>query len=264
VATENPFSLDGKVALVTGGGRGIGAGIAKALAEAGAAVALVSRTQEQLDATAAEITGAGGRALAISADLNDLSTLDEVLDRTVAEFGGLDVVVNNAGGGNMWRPILDETGEGIDKEFHFHVTVPFELVHRAVPHLLERPGSSIINIVSGAIRQPARGHLAYDAAKGAFHYATRSMAAGLGPRIRVNSINPGIIETEAMKAVTSAHESILEQLVGRVRLRRLGTPEDIGRAAVFLASPAASYITGVSLDVDGGEVGEMNAMFPDL
>jgi NAD(P)-dependent dehydrogenase (short-subunit alcohol dehydrogenase family) len=264
VTESNPFSLEGKVALITGGGRGIGAGIAKSLAQAGAAVALVSRTKEQVDAVAAEITSAGGRALALPADLNDVSALDGLFERTVEEFGGLDILVNNAGGGNMWRPILDETGEDIDKEFHFHVTVPFELVHRAVPYLLERPGASIINVVSGAIQNPTRGHLSYDAAKGAFHYATRSMAAGLGPKIRVNSINPGIIETEAMKAVTSAHESVLEQLVGRVRLRRLGTPEDIGRAAVFLASPAASYITGVALDVDGGAVGEMNAMFPDL
>jgi 7-alpha-hydroxysteroid dehydrogenase len=264
VDSSNPFSLDGKVALVTGGGRGIGAGIARSFADAGAAVALVSRTQEQVDAVAAEINRAGGRAVALPTDLNDIDALESLLERTTGEFGGLDILVNCAGGGNMWRPFLDETAKEIDKEFHFHVTVPFELVHRAVPHLLKRSGASIINIVSSAIRMPTRGHLAYDAAKGAFHYATRSMAASLGPKIRVNSINPGIIETEAMKAVIATHKSVLEQLVGRVRMRRLGTPEDVGRAAVFLASPAASYITGVALDVDGGAVGEMNAMFPDL
>ena len=95
-------------------------------------------------------------------------------------------------------------------------------------------------------------------------YATRSMAASLGPRIRVNGIMPGIVETESMKAVVARHEGVLDQLVGRTRMRRLGTPLDIGLAAVFLASSASSWITGALLDVDGGTVGEMNAMFPDL
>jgi 7-alpha-hydroxysteroid dehydrogenase len=109
-----------------------------------------------------------------------------------------------------------------------------------------------------------RGHLSYDASKGALLYATRSMAASLGSRIRVNGIMPGIVETEAMKAVVAAHEGVLDQLIGQTRLRRLGTPADIGMAALFLASSAASWITGALLDVDGGAVGEMNPMFPDL
>jgi 7-alpha-hydroxysteroid dehydrogenase len=264
VSTSNPFSLDGKVALITGGGRGIGAGIARSMAEAGASVAVVARTKEQVEAVADEINGAGGRALAVAADLNDMSVLDDVVERTVAELGGLDTVVNNAGGGNMWRPILDESAEQMDEAFHFHVSVPMELVRRAVPHLLERPGASIVNIVSFAIHTPSRGHLSYDAAKGAFHYATRSMAASLGPKIRVNSINPGVIETEAMRAVTAANASVAEQIAARIGMRRLGTPEDIGRAAVFLASPAASYVTGVAIDIDGGGLGDPKPRFPDL
>ena len=264
MTASNPFSLEGKVALITGGGRGIGAGIAKAMAEAGAAVVLVSRTKEQIDATAAEISSAGGRALGIPADLNDLDVLDDIIDRTVTELGGLDILVNNAGGGNMWRPILEESAESVDREFHFHVAVPVEIVRRAVPHLLERPGASIINVISSAIASPSRGHLSYDAAKGGFHYATRSMSASLGPKIRVNSINPGIIETESMKAVTSANATMIDGLIARVRMRRLGTPEDIGRAAVFLASPAASYITGVALDIDGGGLGDAAGRYPDL
>jgi 7-alpha-hydroxysteroid dehydrogenase len=261
---SNAFSLTDKVALITGGGRGIGAGIARAFVDAGAAVALVARTKEQVGAVAGDITAAGGRALALPADVTELETLPELIERTVDEFGGLDTVVNCAGGGDMWSAFLDETTESLESAFHFNVAVPVELVRRAVPHLLERPGASVVNIVSGAINLRVRGHLSYDASKGALFYATRSMAASLSPRIRVNGIMPGIIETEAMKAVVSQHEGVLEQLVSQTRMRRLGTPQDIGLAAVYLASPAASWLTGVLLDVDGGIVGEMNPMFPDL
>ena len=264
MATSSPFSLTDKVALITGGGRGIGEGIARAFVDAGAAVALVSRTEKQLEEVAADITASGGRAIALPADVTELSSLAGLIERTVDEFGGLDTVVNSAGGGDMWRAFLDNTADEMESAFHFNVTVPFALVQAAVPQLLERPGASVINIVSGAIANPTRGHLSYDASKGALLYATRSMAASLGPRIRVNGIHPGIIETEAMKAVVAEHEGVLDQLIGRARLRRLGTPADIGLAAVYLASPAASYVTGIMLDVDGGPVGEMNPMFPDL
>jgi NAD(P)-dependent dehydrogenase (short-subunit alcohol dehydrogenase family) len=262
--TGNPFSLDGKVALITGGGKGIGEGIARAMADAGAAVALVSRTKENVEKVAADITAAGGTALALPTDITDLAGLPDVIERAVGELGGLDILVNCAGGGDMWRPILDNTVDELEEAFHFNVAAPFELVRVAVPRLLERPGSSVINIISGAINNPTRGHLSYDAAKGALYYATRSMAAGLGPKIRVNGIHPGIIETEAMKAVVAGNETMLDALKGRVRLRRLGAPSDIGNTAVFLASPAASYITGQCIDVDGGPVGEMQMMFPDL
>lgn len=261
---SNPFSLAGKVALITGGGRGIGEGIARAFADAGAAVVLVARTKDEVERVASDIDAVGGRALAISSDITDVSGVPGIVECTVGKLGRLDTVVNCAGGGDLWRALLDNTVDELEEAFHFNVAAPFELVRTAVPHLLEQPGSSVINIVSAAIHQPARGHLAYDASKGALLYATRSMAASLGPRIRVNGIMPGIIETDAMQAVVSEYEGVFDRLVARTRLRRLGTPADVGRAAVFLASPAASYITGVCLDVDGGAVGEMNPRFPDL
>ena len=264
MAASNAFSLTDKVALITGGGRGIGAGIARAFVDAGAAVALVARTKEQVEGVADEIRAAGGRALALPTDVTDLGALAGLVERTVDEFGGLDTVVNCAGGGDMWSAFLDETTDELESAFHFNVAVPVELVRLAVPHLLERPGASVVNIVSGAINLQVRGHLSYDASKGALFYATRSMSASLAPRIRVNGIMPGIIETEAMKAVVAQHEGVLEQLTAHTRMRRLGTPRDIGLAAVYLASPAASWLTGVLLDVDGGIVGEMNPMFPDL
>jgi len=264
MTTSNPFALTNKAALITGGGRGIGAGIARAYAEAGAAVALVSRTKEQVEEVAAAINASGGRALAVPADLTDFAALPGLIERVVDELGGLDSVVNCAGGGDMWKALLDERPDELESAFHFNVAAPFELVRLAVPHLLERPGASVLNIISSAIELQTRGHLSYDASKGALFYATRSMAASLGPRIRVNGIHPGIIHTEAMEAVLSSHQGVLESLTARVRMRRLGTPADIGRPAVFLASEAASYITGVVLEVTGGTVGEMNQMFPDL
>jgi 7-alpha-hydroxysteroid dehydrogenase len=264
MAEMNPFALTDKVVLITGGGRGIGEGIARAFADAGAAVALVARTKEQVEGVAARINSSGSRALALPADLNDLDVLPGLIERTIDEFGGLDTVVNCAGGGDMWRAFLENTADELESAFHFNVAVPFELVRLAVPRLLERPGASVINIVSSAINLQVRGHLSYDTAKGALFYATRSMAASLGPRIRVNGIMPGIIETEAMKAVVSEREGVLEKLTASTRMRRLGTPRDIGLAAVYLASPASSWVTGVLLDVDGGIVGEMNPMFPDL
>lgn len=261
---DDPFSLAGRVALVTGGGRGIGEGIARCLVDAGAAVALVSRTEEQLERVAADLEAQGGRAVAVPADLTEIDRLPAVVERVAEDLGGLDVLVNCAGGGDLWRALPDNSVAELFEAFHLNVAAPFELVRLAVPHLLERPGASIVNIVSSAIHQPTRGHLSYDAAKGALHYATRSMAAALGPRIRVNGINPGIIETEAMKAVVAGSDGVLDQLTARIRLRRLGTPADVGRVAVFLASPAAAYVTGVCLDVDGGVVGELRPRFPDL
>src|SRR5439155_18111838 len=172
MTSSNPFSLADKVALITGGGRGIGAGIARAFVDAGAAVALVSRTKEQVEGVAADINGSRGRAIALPADVTDLDALPGLIEQTVGEFGGLDIVVNCAGGGDMWRAFLDNTVDELETAFHFNVAAPFELVRLAVPHLLQRPGASVVNIVSGAINLQARGHLSYDAAKGALFYVT--------------------------------------------------------------------------------------------
>jgi 7-alpha-hydroxysteroid dehydrogenase len=259
------FSLTDKVALVTGGGRGIGAGIARAFAEAGAAVAVAARTADQLDAVVDDVRAGGGCAVACPADLKDLARLPEVIERTVDELGHLDILVNNAGGGDEWRPFLDTRVEHLEAAFRFNVSMPFELARLAVPHLLARPGAAIVNISSIAITKAVRGHIVYDAAKGALTHITRSMAADLGPRIRVNAILPGATETPALRDfLDAADPSLRTTLVERTRLRRNGTVEDIAHAAVYLASPAASWVTGKLLEVDGGAVDEIRERYPDL
>ena len=261
----SPFSLAGKVALVTGGGRGIGAGIARAFAAAGAAVAVTARTAEQLDEVVADVRDAGGRAIACPADLAELDQLPGVVARAVDEFGQLDVLVNNAGGGDEWRPFLDTRVEQLEAAFRFNVSVPFELARLSVPHMLERPGASITNISSIAITKAVRGHIVYDAAKGALTHITRSMAADLGPRIRVNAILPGATETPALRDfLDNADPKLRVMMVERTRLRRNGTVDDVANAAVYLASPAASWVTGTLLEVDGGAVDELRERFPDL
>ena len=263
--TVDPFSLAGKVALVTGGGRGIGAGIARAFMNAGAAVSVAARTADQLDAVVAELEAAGGRAVACPADLVELDRLPGVIERTVDELGGLDVVVNNAGGGDEWRPFLDTSVEQLEAAFRFNVCVPFELSRLAVPHLLEREGASILNISSIAITKAVRGHIVYDASKGALTHITRSMAADLGPRIRVNAILPGATETPALRDfLDTADPSLRSMMIERTRLRRNASVDDIAHAAVYLASPAASFVTGKLLEVDGGAVDELRERFPDL
>jgi 7-alpha-hydroxysteroid dehydrogenase len=260
---NSPHSLEGKVALITGSGRGIGAGMARAFAKAGAAVAVTARTATEIEAVAAEIRASGGRAIAISADLNDVAQLPGLIERTVAELGGLDVLINNAGGA-MSPAFVDTRIELVESMFHLIVAVPFELARLALPHMLDRPGASIINILSPGAHRAPRGSLAYYVSKAALAHMTRLMAADLGPRIRVNAIIPGPIETPALQKVFEERPEVREAAMRATRVRRLGTPEDIGAAAVYLASPAASFVNGALLPVNGGEVEEMRPVSPDL
>jgi 7-alpha-hydroxysteroid dehydrogenase len=257
------FSLAGKVALVTGAGRGIGAGIARGFAEAGATVAVVSRTQSDVDAVAKEIDAAGGRAFALTADVKDLEALPGVIDRTVGELGGLDILVNNAGG-EISPPFLDTRVEHIQEAVHFNVLVPFELSRLAVPHLLERPGASILNISSQTTLVSIRGSLAHHTGKTAESQLTLSMAADLGPRIRVNALLPGPIVTEALQRYWDEKNDNRDVLVARSRLKRLGTVDDVASAAIFLCSPAASWITGLLMELTGGKIDEIEPVYPDL
>jgi 7-alpha-hydroxysteroid dehydrogenase len=258
------FSLTGKVALITGGGRGIGAAIAHSFAAAGAAVAVTARTQSDIDAVVAGIAAAGGRAFAFPADVNDVARLPELVEATAEELGGLDVLVNNAGG-EVSPSFLETRVEDLEAALHFNVSVPFELSRLAVPHLLERPGASILNMSSVAAGRSVRGHLVHHTCKGALTQLTLSMAADLGPRIRVNALLPGAIETAALRAYFETKAPDLrDTIVQHTRLGRMGTPDDVADAAVFLTSPAASWITGKLLEIDGGRVDELLPIASDL
>ena len=258
------FSFRDKVALVTGAGRGIGAGIARGFAEAGATVAVVARTGADVNQVVDEVVASGGRALALAADVRDLDSLPAVIDRTVGEFGGLDILVNNAGG-EISPPFLDTHVDHIKDAVHFNVLVPFELSRLAVPHLLERPGASILNISSQTTLVSVRGSLAHHTGKTAESQLTLSMAADLGPRIRVNALLPGPIETEALRRYfDEKDDSLRHTLAEHTRLKRLGTPDDVASAAIFLSSPAASWITGLLMELTGGRIDEINPVYPDL
>jgi 7-alpha-hydroxysteroid dehydrogenase len=244
------FRVDGKVAVVTGAGRGIGAACALALAEAGADVVLASRTEEQLRDVAAQVEALGRRAAVVPVDVNDNDATAGLVDQAVQALGGLDIVVNNAGG-TMPRPLLDTSPGYLERAFHFNVTTAFVLTKAAVPAMLERGGGAVVNIGSMAGRTADRGMLAYGVAKAALAHLTREAAADLAPRIRVNGIAVGSVATSALEVVLDddGMRTTMEQLTP---LRRLGHVDDIAAACLWLASPAGSFVTGKMVEVDGG------------
>ncbi|MEZ5560586.1 MAG: SDR family oxidoreductase [Pseudomonadales bacterium] len=249
------FRLDGKVAVVTGGGRGIGRGIALALAECGADVCVLARRQADVDAVAAEISARGRRGIGISADVLDFTAIPRVLDRVVAELGRLDIMVNNAGG-NLDRKtyaLPDISLAKFDEQLALNMKTKFWGAQQAAKRMAD--GGRIINIISIAAHRPSPGFGVYSAANMGMISMTRTLAVELAPRrITVNCIAPGVVVTEMLTQTVGMSEEDAQRSFARaIPLGRTGTPEDCAAAAVFFASPAAEWITGQYLDVAGGQ-----------
>jgi 7-alpha-hydroxysteroid dehydrogenase len=244
------FRLDGTVAVVTGAGKGIGAGTARALAEAGAAVVCAARTEADVEAVAADVRAAGGHALAVPTDVTDPEQRARLVDTTAAELGRLDVLVNNAGGWNP-RPLLETSEAALEAAFRFNVTSAFALTKLAVPHLAAHGRGSVVNISSRAASMVQPCFTAYAAAKAALSMLTRAMAPELAPKVRVNAIEVGGVETDALAHVLT-DASVRERLERNTPMQRVGRTEDIAACVLYLASPAAAWVTGKVFEIDGG------------
>jgi 7-alpha-hydroxysteroid dehydrogenase len=257
------FRLDGKAAIVTAAGRGIGARIATAFAEVGADVVIGARSEDQLADVAAQVEKLGRRAVVIPGDLSSRDGMALLVDAAKRELGRADIVVNNAGG-TMPQAFLDTSERAFDEALRWNVTTAFNLTQLAVPLLLESGGGSIINIASVAGSFSSRGFSAYGTAKGALIKLTRHLAMDLAPKIRVNSISPGSIMTSALDTVLTMPE-LERAMIDATPLGRLGTVDDIAAAAVYLASDAGAYVTGRDIRVDGGiENSNLEMGIPDL
>ncbi len=260
---QDRFRIDDQVAIVTGAGRGIGAAAAVALAEAGADVLLSARTEAQLAEVAAQVEAAGRRAVVVPADLSDLDAVAALADAAREAFGRIDVVVNNVGG-TMPRPFLDTSPRRLVEAFSWNVATAHALTRAAVPTMLEGGGGAVVGISSMMGRAAGRGYVAYGTAKAGLAHWTRLAAMDLAPRIRVNAIAVGSVATSALEVVTG-DEGLRSQLEANTPLRRIGEPEDIAAAVLYLASPAGGYVTGKVLEVDGGiQAPNLELGLPDL
>ncbi|HWC91214.1 MAG TPA: glucose 1-dehydrogenase [Pirellulales bacterium] len=244
--------LTGKVAVVTGASKGIGAAIAKGLAAAGAKVAVnYASSREGADRVVAEITGAGGKAIAVQGDVAKSADVRRLFAETKQAFGSLDVLVNNAGI-YQFAPLAEVTEEQFHRQFNINVLGLILATQEAVK-LFGPQGGSVINISSVVSTNQEPNTAVYSATKAAVDSITRVLARELGPKkIRVNSINPGATETEGLHQTGIVGSDYEKQFIANTPLGRLGQPGEIASAAVFLASPDAAWITGESIRVSGG------------
>ena len=244
--------LGGKVAIVTGASRGIGAAAARAFAEAGAIVVLAARTAEAIAAIAQEINAAGARALAIPTDVTDPESVKRLVEKTVTTFGRLDVAFNNAGAGHMPTPLAEISFEDFEVGLKANLYGAFLGMKFEIPAMLAAGGGAIVNMSSTAGLQGAPGMGPYAAGKHGVVALTKSAALDYGKsNIRVNALAPGPIVNEQMSRLP---EDRLQQIARFIPLGRLGRTEEVARAAVWLCSEDASFITGAVLSIDGGRL----------
>jgi 3-oxoacyl-[acyl-carrier protein] reductase len=244
--------LQDKVAIVTGASKGIGAAIARHLAAEGTAVVVnYASSKEDADRVVAEITGSGGKAMAVQANVAKQAEIQRLFAEAKQAFGRLDILVNNAGV-YEFSPLEAVTEEHFHRQFNLNV-LGLILASQEAAKQFGPAGGSIINVSSGVSANPPPNASVYSATKAAVDAVTKSLAKELGPRnIRVNSINPGPVLTEGVRAAGFEESGFLKQLEAQTPLGRIGQPQDIAPAAVFLASPDAAWITGETLVISGG------------
>lgn len=250
-APHDLFDLDGRVAVVTGGSRGLGRAMALGFARAGAKVVVASRKAESCEAVVAEITSAGGEGLAVPTHVGRIDELEALVDRTVTHFGGLHVLVNNAAN-PLGGALTDLTEAAFDKSYDVNVKGPLFLAARAVDHLALSGHGAIVNVITVGAFTPGETLGLYCSGKAALWNLTRVMAKEWASRgVRVNALAPGPFSTDMMAptyAVPEFHEAIRASTLQR----RIADPDEIVGAALFLASDASSFVTGSVLTVDGG------------
>jgi 2-deoxy-D-gluconate 3-dehydrogenase len=246
------FDLTGRTALVTGASRGIGRAMAVAFARHGADVALNGRDTALLEEVRAEIEGLGRKAVVVAADVTDTDAVRGMVDTAISSLGHLDIVVNNAGGNTFSVPFLDVRASGWDKVMKLNLDSVVEVCRAVGPHLLKQGSGSVINVasVAGLSAVPMMGH--YGTAKAAVLALTRTLAAEWAwAGVRVNALVPGWVATDLTEFARS-EPGVEKALISRVPMQRWASAEEIAGPAVFLASDAASFVTGQSLVVDGG------------
>ncbi len=242
------FSLKGKVAIVTGAGRGIGQGIAAAFAEAGADVVCTARTASQIEAVATQIRQMGQRALAVPCDMREGEQIQAMVNRAAEDFGRIDILVNNAGG-PVRRTLMAATQRSFEGDLRENLVSAFLCIKAVVPFMQQNKSGSIINISSRESQMPSLGEGGYGAAKAGMNNMTKTLAWELAPFIRVNAILPGSIMTPTLVEMIGP---LKDKLAEATPLGRTGTPEDVAMTAIFLASSASEWMTGKMLEIDGG------------
>ena len=246
------FSLAGKVALISGGTRGIGKGIAMAFAAHGARVVVASRKQDSVDLAVADLKAAGADAVGFAANVSTAQECEHLVAGTVAAFGGIDILVNNAATNPVFGPVENSSTEAFDKIIAVNVRAPFDLAKAARPHFVARGGGVILNISSIGGISPEPGLGIYSVSKAAIISLTQVLAKEWGKdNIRANVICPGLIKTDFSSALWG-DEKILKHMMRNQAITKLAEPEDIASTALLLCSDAGSFITGGVYVVDGG------------
>jgi NAD(P)-dependent dehydrogenase (short-subunit alcohol dehydrogenase family) len=246
------FDLSGRIALVTGASRGIGEATARLLAEQGAHVIVSSRKQEDLDKVAASITAAGGKATAIAAHQGESAALKNLMEEITGQFGRLDILVNNAATNPYFGHISDTDAGMIDKTLQVNIKGYFELSALASKLMKKGGGGAIVNIASINGVKPGNMQGIYSITKAAVINMTLAFAKECAPwKVRVNAVLPGLTDTKFASALTK-NDQVLKAVLPQIPLGRMAQPTEIAPAILFLASDAASYVTGTTLTVDGG------------